>query len=118
MLAGVEALEHQRAVRPALGEDRDRVDVLRFQHGLVRREGAGEALCGDELFGPVGQQVGDVDVADAGVGLEQGGELARELAGADDADGEGHGARALHWERMRLIWSLVWSRLLTGFPLP
>ena len=37
-----------------------------------------------------GYQIGDVDVADAGVGQEQLGELAGELAGADDAEGE-HG---------------------------
>jgi hypothetical protein len=84
VLAGVEGADHQRPVRPPLGEDRDGVHVG-LEQRVERVDRPVEALAGDELVRALPEQVGDDDPVDVGVDLEEGGELSGELPGADDA---------------------------------
>ena len=93
VLARLEGCNRLRSVRPPLREDRDRVDVGGEQRvDVVER--AGKIALADQGSGPFGDHVGDVDVPDSGVQGEQGGEVAGELPGSDDADGD-HGCAFL-----------------------
>ena len=60
MLAGAERLQHQRPVRPALGEDRHGVHVA-VEHGLEAGIGPRQPEPLPEGLGPLRQDVGDVD---------------------------------------------------------
>ena len=60
MLARPERLQHQRAVRPALGEDRHRVEAA-VEHGLKAGIGPRQAEPLTEGLGPFRQDVGDMD---------------------------------------------------------
>jgi hypothetical protein len=90
VLAGLQRLQHQGTVGPALGEDRHGVDVWAGEHVLERGERAGEVELVDELLRPFRDDIGGVQGRDARVLVEQDGEVAGELAGSDHAEGERH----------------------------
>ncbi len=85
VLAGLERLEGQLAVAPALRHDGHRVDVGGQQRVDVG-EAAGEAVLLDVLRGPLRDEVGHVDLLDGGVQLPEADETPGELPGSDDTD--------------------------------
>ncbi len=89
MLAGLEGLDHQRAMGPALGENGDGVHIG-SEHGVKVVDDAVQVLLFHKCGRALRQDVGDDNAADAGVQLEKLGKLAGELAGSDKAEGNGH----------------------------
>ncbi len=89
VLARAQRFEHERPMGPALGEDRYRIHVGGEHRGEVG-DGAVELLGLIEFRGALREEIGHQDAGNLGMELEQLRELAGELAGADDANGDRH----------------------------
>ncbi len=85
MLPRAERLLHQRAMRPALGEDGDGVDVG-GQEIFEARLDARQVEAVRSLGGTVSKLVHHIHVTDAGVEIEQVRKLAAELSDSYYAD--------------------------------
>jgi hypothetical protein len=86
VLAGSQRLHDQLVVGPALGQHRDRVDVVAGQHLLEAGERPVQVQSVDQRGGALGQQVRGVHRLDVGMELPELGEAASELATAADTD--------------------------------
>ncbi|GGF48492.1 hypothetical protein GCM10010922_25470 [Microbacterium sorbitolivorans] len=84
MLARFERAHDEGAVRPALREDRDGVDVA-GEHLVEALHGSIESLSLGELACALGYDIGYPHARDERVGAEELRELAGELSRADDA---------------------------------